>query len=110
MSQQQPATTPSEQSQIPSVWAAMDTLQLCYTPIPQIKHYYRYGTLRDCSSARRELFFAMSLKSKSEEEAIQIARERQEERFRDKITKRTSDGVWTLRTEPPPNFPPKLDA
>ncbi|KAI8823280.1 hypothetical protein BJ741DRAFT_541639 [Chytriomyces cf. hyalinus JEL632] len=59
MSQQQPATTPSEQPQIPSVWAAMDTLQLCYTPIPQIKHYYRYGTLRGCSSAHCELFFAM---------------------------------------------------
>ena len=54
---------------LPGVWAAFDTFQLCYTVIPQAKHYYRYGTFRDCSKARQDLLFAMSLKTKSQTEA-----------------------------------------
>ena len=33
--------------------AAFDKLQLCYTVFPQLKHYYRYGELRDCSKERK---------------------------------------------------------
>ncbi|KAI8611972.1 hypothetical protein BC830DRAFT_1068192 [Chytriomyces sp. MP71] len=94
--------------ELPSVWAAIDTLQLCYTAIPQAKHYYRYGTFRDCAPARKELAFALSLKAKSIEEATQLVKEREENKFKAKLTQRTSDGIWKLRTEPPPNFPPRI--
>ncbi|KAJ3130906.1 hypothetical protein HK100_007209 [Physocladia obscura] len=93
---------------VPSLWTALDNVQLCYTVIPQMKHYYRYGTFRNCADARRELSFAFSLKGKSEEEQIEITRQREDAKFEKKITERSSSAVWTLRTEPPPNFPPKV--
>ncbi|KAJ3281720.1 hypothetical protein HDU79_010534 [Rhizoclosmatium sp. JEL0117] len=90
------STVTEDKIELPSVWRALDTLQLCYTVIPQMKHYYRYGTFRDCAQARRDLTFAMSLKSKSEEEAMAIVRERDETHYRTKITERSSIGVWTV--------------
>ncbi|KAJ3203520.1 hypothetical protein HDU82_006528 [Entophlyctis luteolus] len=93
--------------QIPSLWTALDNLQLCYTVIPQIKHFYRYGTLRNCAGAREEVSFAFSLKGKTEEEKRRMVLERSESKFDNKIKQRSSSTVWTLRTEPPADFPPK---
>ncbi|KAI9347212.1 hypothetical protein BDR26DRAFT_834318, partial [Obelidium mucronatum] len=95
--------------ELPSVWAAFDTFQLCYTVIPQMKSYYRYGTFRDCTQARKDLLFAMSLKAKDKQEALMIVRDREQSKYNAKITTRSSTNVWTLRTEPPPNFPPKVN-
>lgn len=36
-----------------SVVEAFDKMQLCYTVFPQLKHYYRFGELRDCSKERK---------------------------------------------------------
>ncbi|KAJ3326528.1 hypothetical protein HDU76_012837 [Blyttiomyces sp. JEL0837] len=97
-----------DQYQIPTVWAAFDKLQLCYTVIPQVKHYYRYGTLRDCTEARKDFTFAMSIKSKNRTEALRLVKEREEMKYHKKVAERPSIGVWELRTEPPPDFPPKV--
>ncbi|KAJ3065995.1 hypothetical protein HDU98_010674 [Podochytrium sp. JEL0797] len=93
---------------LPSLWAAFDTLQLCYTVIPQMKSYYRYGSFRDCKQARKDFMFALRLKGKSDEEAAYLAKERDDGNFRKKITERSSEGVWQLRSEPPANFPPQV--
>ncbi|KAJ3013391.1 UNVERIFIED_CONTAM: hypothetical protein HDU68_000717 [Siphonaria sp. JEL0065] len=98
----------AKEVELPSVWTAIDNLQLCYTVIPQMKHYYRYGTFRDCTEARKEVMFAVRMKGKTNEEAKMIVKDREESKFQAKITERSSCNVWTLRTEPPPNFPPKV--
>ncbi|TPX70830.1 hypothetical protein SpCBS45565_g01485 [Spizellomyces sp. 'palustris'] len=89
-----------------SVWAAFDKMQLCYTVLPQVKHYYRYGSWRDCSEAREEFNFCLRMKGKNRKEAERLIREREEAKYDKKINERPSRAVWELRTEPPPNFPP----
>ncbi|KAJ3133500.1 hypothetical protein HDU90_005820 [Geranomyces variabilis] len=80
-------------------------MQLCYTAIPQVKHYYRYGTFRDCSAAREE--FNLVLKQRAKAAPLQrMIREREETRYDIKVHERPSKSVWELRTKPPPNFPP----
>ncbi|KAI8591910.1 hypothetical protein BDZ88DRAFT_449912 [Geranomyces variabilis] len=89
-----------------SLWTAFDKMQLCYTAIPQVKHYYRYGTFRDCSAAREEFNFCLKTKGKGRAVAERMIREREETRYDIKVHERPSKSVWELRTEPPPNFPP----
>ena len=58
-----------------------DRMQLCYcwfmrlyqdltfvVAIEQIKHYYRYGELRDCHRERDDFMFCASLVNKNEQE------------------------------------------
>ena len=52
-----------------SVWEAFDQMQLCYTMVPQIKNYYRYGEWKDCSKFREKFYFCLSTKNMSTEEA-----------------------------------------
>ncbi|KAJ3158808.1 hypothetical protein HDU86_002491 [Geranomyces michiganensis] len=99
-------TTSSDKRPTCSLWTAFDKMQLCYTAIPQIKHYYRYGTFRDCSAAREEFNFCLKTKGKGRAAAEKMIREREETRYETKVNERPSKGIWELRTEPPPNFPP----
>ncbi|KAJ3182291.1 hypothetical protein HDU85_003334 [Gaertneriomyces sp. JEL0708] len=79
-----------------SVWAAFDKMQLCYTVIPQVKHYYRYGTFRDCSEAREDFQFCLKMKRKSKGEAERLIREREESKYEKKVTERPSRSVWEV--------------
>ncbi|KAJ3020452.1 hypothetical protein HKX48_000791 [Thoreauomyces humboldtii] len=89
-----------------SVWAAFDQMQLCYTVIPQVKHYYRYGTFRDCSEARADFNFCLKMKTKNRLDAEREMQEREDAKYDKKINERPSRDIWELRTEPPHNFPP----
>ncbi|KAI9342188.1 hypothetical protein DFJ73DRAFT_530884 [Zopfochytrium polystomum] len=102
--------SPADRVALPSAWAAFDTMQLCYTVIPQARHYYRYGTFRDCARARRDFVFAMSLKGLSRAEAERRVVEREVEHYVKKVTERPSRDVWELRDAPPVGFPPTVDA
>ncbi|KAI8921966.1 hypothetical protein DFJ77DRAFT_444801 [Powellomyces hirtus] len=89
-----------------SVWSAFDKMQLCYTVIPQVKNYYRYGTFRDCSEARADFNFCLKMKGKNRVEAERMIKEREETRYDKKVNERPSRDIWELRTEPPRDFPP----
>ncbi|KAL2915429.1 hypothetical protein HK105_205045 [Polyrhizophydium stewartii] len=91
-----------------SMWAAADNLQLCYTALPQLKNYYRYGKWKDCTPLREELFFCWSLRSMPAAAAQAAMRARAEAKDHAKFKQRPSLDVWELRTEPPPNFPPRV--
>lgn len=52
-----------------SLWKAFDDMQLCYTIAPQVKHYYRFGTLKDCKDLTDEFKFCWQTKRKSAIEA-----------------------------------------
>ena len=49
---------------------AFDKLQLCFTVFPQLKHYYRYGELRDCTKERLHFAHILSIKTKSKKEQV----------------------------------------
>ncbi|KAI9205634.1 uncharacterized protein BJ171DRAFT_501024 [Polychytrium aggregatum] len=89
-----------------SVWDAFDKMQLCYTLIPQVKHYYRYGNFRDCTADREEFNFCLKMKMKSRPVAEKLIRERRDLKYQQKITERSSLDIWELRSSPPENFPP----
>ncbi|KAJ3296679.1 hypothetical protein HK104_001358 [Borealophlyctis nickersoniae] len=91
-----------------SVWSAFDEMQLCFTVVPQVKHYYRYGTFRNCSEALENFKFCASMKGKPRAEAQRLIKEREEAKYDKKIHDRSSKAVWTLRSQPPPNFPPPV--
>jgi hypothetical protein len=91
-----------------SLMEAFDKMQLCYTLIPQVKNYYRYGEFKDCSTLRRDFNFCLSTKTKNKQEASEMIKQRNMKKNIDKFHFRSSAEVWELRQEPPPNFPPQL--
>ncbi|TPX33761.1 hypothetical protein SmJEL517_g03457 [Synchytrium microbalum] len=93
-----------------SAWAAFDALQLCFTPLPQLRHYYRYGSWKDCAPPRKEFLFCIQMKSKTADEGQKLIGERHQEKERRKFEDRPSIGVWKLRESPPPDFPPPLSS
>jgi hypothetical protein len=52
-----------------SLWEAFDQMQLCYTMIPQIKNYYRYGEWKDCSRFKNKFYLCLSTKTMATEKA-----------------------------------------
>ncbi len=52
-----------------SLWEAFDQMQLCYTMIPQIKNYYRYGEFKDCSKLKDKFYLCFSTKTMTAEKA-----------------------------------------
>ena len=52
-----------------SLWDAFDQMQLCYTLIPQIKNYYRFGEWKDCSRFKEKFMFCLSTKTMAADEA-----------------------------------------
>ncbi|TPX44934.1 hypothetical protein SeMB42_g04161 [Synchytrium endobioticum] len=93
-----------------SAWAAMDALQLCFTPLPQLRHYYRYGAWKSCSAYRKEFVFCLQMKGKSHEDAQDLIKEYHEDKLKKKFQQRSSVGVWQIRDKPPADFPPPLSS
>ena len=52
-----------------SLLEAFDEMQLCYTMIPQIKNYYRYGEWKDCSRFKDKFYVCLSTKTMPANEA-----------------------------------------
>ncbi|KAH6581758.1 hypothetical protein BASA60_002251 [Batrachochytrium salamandrivorans] len=98
----------SEQEYSCSIWSAFDKAQVCYTVLPQLKNYYRYGQWKDCSAAVKEMTFCMSLQTMSRKEKQLALKAHAQERHDVKFNQRPSKDIWEIRTEPPPNFPPAL--
>eukprot|EP01135_Chromosphaera_perkinsii_P005444 Nk52_evm2s351 gene=Nk52_evmTU2s351 len=71
----------------------------CNAPRHQMSHYYRYGTVQDCSFAFEELKTCMSTKfGKSEKIREEFAK------FEAEKQKDTDPCFWELRTSPPEGF------
>lgn len=90
------------------MWKAFDEVQLCYMAAAQARHYYRYGEFRNCSQAREKFMFCASLSLKTAEEQEKLLDEKAKEVYYKKILDRPSRLVWSLRTDPPKDFPPQV--
>ncbi|RKP00977.1 hypothetical protein CXG81DRAFT_3885, partial [Caulochytrium protostelioides] len=88
-----------------SINSLFNQFQLCFTPIPQVKQWYRHGTYRSCKKEREELMFCVGLTGKPKAEQQRRIKERQDAQRHLKMTQRPSQAVWALRTAPPPGFP-----
>ncbi|KAI9027885.1 hypothetical protein DFJ74DRAFT_660776 [Hyaloraphidium curvatum] len=86
-----------------SAWEAFDRMQLCYAILPQVRHFYRYGSRKDCSAAREEFSFCMSLKPLSQAEAEKRMAEREAMKQRKMTTERPSKSIWKIREDAAPS-------
>jgi hypothetical protein len=76
----------------------MKCLRNIAAPIPQIRHYYRYGNLRDCVQEREEFAFCFSVAGLPADERKRRVQERltlkEERKRRDRST---ADRIWKVR-------------
>ncbi|KAI8918698.1 hypothetical protein BC831DRAFT_482892 [Entophlyctis helioformis] len=92
-----PTGQPLEQEPLTcSAWDAFDKAQLCFTVGPQFKHFYRFGTWKDCSPLVSDFTFCWSLRNKSEADAQQLLRERAEKKLLGKTVQRPSIDIWEV--------------
>ncbi|ORE04245.1 hypothetical protein BCV72DRAFT_18973 [Rhizopus microsporus var. microsporus] len=80
-----------------SVIDAFDGLFNCYRVKEQAKHYYRYGTRKDCEAKWDFLSLCFSTKLKSAEQAdamLKAYRQAEEEK---KVGRPSSEDIWERR-------------
>ena len=65
--------------------------------IPQTRHYYRYGTFKDCSWTREEFMFCYNVrKKKDQQEARWLYKEYLDNKEYKKRYERESSDVWKV--------------
>ncbi|KAJ1980164.1 hypothetical protein H4R35_001221 [Dimargaris xerosporica] len=101
---------PTEQPLECSVRRAIDELFSCVSLGHQAMHYYRYGRRKDCRVKRENLKFCLKVNLKPEAEKQRLLREREQTKETTLASQPNCLDVWTLRTEPLPNFPPSSPA
>ncbi|CAM6098587.1 unnamed protein product [Calypogeia fissa] len=69
----------------------MDALWFCYSPVYQMKQYYRDGTFDSCGGKWGELFRCISLKTKSAADIEAILKEQE--------AAKQKQHIWRYRTE-----------
>jgi hypothetical protein len=79
-----------------SLLDSINKIQTCFTVIPQLKNYYRFGELRQCQWEIQEFRFCWKIKSLEKQERIEKVKEKREELYRDKVYKRASSSVWEI--------------
>ncbi|KAI9230231.1 MAG: hypothetical protein DHS80DRAFT_29015 [Piptocephalis tieghemiana] len=87
--------------------SAFDELAFCFSLGRQARHLYRYGVRGDCSSVFAHFRFCLSLKTKSAEEARDAMVAKEWERARKAASGPSSQDVWSIRSQPPKDFPPE---
>ncbi|EGF82117.1 hypothetical protein BATDEDRAFT_86853 [Batrachochytrium dendrobatidis JAM81] len=90
-----------------SVLGLFNDAQICYTMLPQLKSYYRYGTWKDCSPQWKEFRLCVSLQATPKKEKQEILRAHAKLKKLEKFQQRSSLDVWKLREQPLPSFPIK---
>ncbi|GMH07312.1 hypothetical protein Nepgr_009152 [Nepenthes gracilis] len=65
-----------------------DALLFCYTPVHQMKQYYRLGVLDNCSEKWNDLFDCLNLKTKQSSVAQEILETRE----------KAKPHIWYFRT------------
>jgi hypothetical protein len=77
---------------------AFNELVGCYSIGGQMRHYYRYGSVSQCSDKREKFRFCLSskLKTGKEQEAV-ISRYYREKLAEKRLTVGSSEDVWTAR-------------
>ncbi|KAI9141996.1 hypothetical protein BKA69DRAFT_1028066, partial [Paraphysoderma sedebokerense] len=63
----------------------------------QAKNYYRYGTYKDCKPFWEDVKFCAWLKTKSESDAKNLIRQRNQEKKIKETQKPSSLDIWQLR-------------
>ncbi|KAJ1984253.1 hypothetical protein H4R34_000765 [Dimargaris verticillata] len=96
---------PNEQPLECSVRRAIDELFSCVSLGHQAMHYYRYGRRKDCQVKRENLKFCLKVNLKPEAEKQRLLGEREQTKETTLASQPNCLDVWTLRTEPLPNFP-----
>ncbi|CDS03759.1 hypothetical protein LRAMOSA01160 [Lichtheimia ramosa] len=74
-----------------------DAVWNCYTLGAQALNYYRYGEKKDCTQKWEDFKFCLTTKTKSNEIADRMIREREQEKAMAKKRSRSSEEVWELR-------------
>ncbi|KAG0173350.1 hypothetical protein DFQ30_008223 [Apophysomyces sp. BC1015] len=74
-----------------------DSVWQCYTLGAQAMHYYRYGEKKDCSIRWEDFKFCLTTKTKSNEVADKMLRQREQEKEKTKKRQRNSEEVWEAR-------------
>ncbi|BBN15701.1 hypothetical protein MPTK1_7g00080 [Marchantia polymorpha subsp. ruderalis] len=67
----------------------IDALWFCYSPVFQVKQYYREGELDSCKEKWTELFSCISLKTRPASEVEAILKEREV----------TREHIWQFRSQ-----------
>ncbi|RKP14148.1 hypothetical protein BJ684DRAFT_15513 [Piptocephalis cylindrospora] len=90
-----------------SLTTAFDEMAFCFSFGRQARHLYRYGVRGDCSSTLSHFRFCLSLKAKSSEDARSAMVAQERERAYQAASGPSSQDVWSIRRQPPSDFPPK---
>nr|XP_018259349.1 uncharacterized protein I303_08277 [Kwoniella dejecticola CBS 10117]OBR81507.1 hypothetical protein I303_08277 [Kwoniella dejecticola CBS 10117] len=75
---------------------------------PQLRSMYRYGEFRDCTWKWEDFKYCLSLKSEEGDVRRKLWIKRRAEWWAKRRVGGSSEDVWDMRSEPPPNFPPVI--
>ncbi|WWC72938.1 uncharacterized protein I206_106902 [Kwoniella pini CBS 10737] len=92
--------------EVPGCMRLLDEFLMCYALAPQLRSMYRYGEFRDCTWKWEDFKYCLSLKSEEEETRRKLWIKRRAEWWAKRRVEGSSEDVWDMRSEPPPNFPP----
>ena len=69
----------------------------CYALGPQMRNFYRHGTIRDCTWKWADFKYCLSLKSEDMEARRELWVKRRAEWWAQRRVGASSEDVWTLR-------------
>ncbi|PAV20292.1 hypothetical protein PNOK_0291900 [Pyrrhoderma noxium] len=92
---------------IPGCMSILDDFLSCNALGFQLKSVYRYGRQSECGRKLEDFKFCLSLKSLDEDARREAWIRRRAEWWAARRTGKSCEDVWTVRTSPPPNFPPE---